>query len=112
MRISTCHCLARQRRTGSVSGAEPRFAQDAVTIEGNARESVRVADSGNRVTSRFCPDCGATVYYTLDAVPGFTAIRPEARTAFSLLGVARCGSGNRRYQCVRRSGCLVGGPGA
>jgi hypothetical protein len=74
VRISVCHCLACQRRTGSVFGAQARFAQDSVTIEGNAREYVRVADSGNRVTCRFCPDCGATVYYTLDAVPGFIAV--------------------------------------
>jgi hypothetical protein len=74
VRISVCHCLACQRRTGSVFGAQARFAQDAVTIEGNAREYVRVADSGNRVIFRFCPDCGATVYYALDAVPGFIAV--------------------------------------
>lgn len=72
LRVSVCHCLACQRRTGSVFGAQARFAMEAVTLSGNSREFVRVGDEGTRITFHFCPDCGATLYYPLP--DGFVAI--------------------------------------
>ncbi|REJ74833.1 MAG: GFA family protein [Acidobacteria bacterium] len=68
IRISICHCLACQRRTGSVFGAQARFPTRSVAVRGRATEFVRIGDEGSRATFRFCPDCGATVYYTLDVV--------------------------------------------
>ena len=67
VRVAVCHCLACQRRTGSVFGAQARFAAEAVTVSGQSRTFVRVGDEGGRATFRFCPDCGATVFYTVDA---------------------------------------------
>ena len=64
IRVSVCHCLACQRRTGSVFGAQARFSSDSVTITGASKEFVRVGAEGTRTTFRFCPDCGSTVYYT------------------------------------------------
>jgi hypothetical protein len=49
---------------GSVFGAQARFASDAVTISGVSKEFVRVGDEGTQATFRFCPECGATVFYT------------------------------------------------
>jgi hypothetical protein len=74
IRVSVCHCLACQRRTGSVFGAQARFDAAAVTVTGRATEFVRVGDAGGRATFRFCPDCGATVYYSADMVEGFLVI--------------------------------------
>ncbi len=74
IRVSVCHCLACQRRTGSVFGAQARFAAQSVTITGEAREYVRAGDEGSRITFRFCPACGATVYYTLERVEDAIAI--------------------------------------
>ncbi|MFO1415173.1 MAG: GFA family protein [Burkholderiales bacterium] len=75
VRVSVCHCLACQRRTGSVFGAQARFPRDAATVEGVASEFVRRGDSGTSETCfRFCPRCGATVYYTFDAAPEWIAI--------------------------------------
>ncbi len=62
-RISVCHCLACQRRTGSVFGAQARFSRSNVRISGRGTDFVRVGDDGTQVTFTFCPDCGATVYY-------------------------------------------------
>jgi hypothetical protein len=45
-----------------------------VRPDGEEKEYRRTADSGNRVTYRFCPSCGATVYYQAQAIPGCTAI--------------------------------------
>jgi hypothetical protein len=36
IRVSICHCLACQRRTGSVFGAQARFDRQNVTIEGQS----------------------------------------------------------------------------
>jgi hypothetical protein len=66
IRVSVCHCLACQRRTGSVFGAQARFSRQAVEIIGSGTEYVRVGDEGGRATFTFCPTCGATVYYVIE----------------------------------------------
>ncbi|MEJ5999839.1 GFA family protein [Paucibacter soli] len=63
LRISICHCLACQRRTGSVFGEQARFAREQVSVAGVSTAYVRTGDEGSRVTFHFCPHCGATVYY-------------------------------------------------
>lgn len=63
LRISVCHCLACQRRTGSVFAAQARFLTSQVAIAGVSNTFVRVGDEGGRSTFHFCPSCGTTVYY-------------------------------------------------
>ena len=74
VRVSVCHCLACQRRTGSVFAAQARFPHDRVAISGRSTAYVRVADSGHSLTFHFCPDCGATVYYQQDHIPDVIAV--------------------------------------
>src|SRR5215470_216763 len=74
VRISICHCLEYQRRTGSVFSTQARFKRDQVTIEGRAAEYVRQGVSGQPLTFRFCPACGSTVYWTLSALPNLIAV--------------------------------------
>ena len=74
IRVSVCHCLACQRRTGSVFAAQARFSSDAVTISGRSKEFVRTGDEGTKGTFRFCPECGATVYYTSEVFDGAVII--------------------------------------
>ena len=74
IRISMCHCIECQRRTGSVFGAQARFARDHVRIAGNATTYTRKADSGNTISFHFCPTCGSTVYYTLERAPDSVAV--------------------------------------
>lgn len=74
VRISVCHCLACQRRTGSVFGAQARFPDENVRISGEAKHWSRIGDGGTRIHFSFCPECGSTVFYRLEAVPGFTAV--------------------------------------
>jgi hypothetical protein len=68
-RISMCHCLACQRRTGAVSGNQARFRREQVTFTGKATTWNRTAESGNVVTFRFCPTCGSTVCVRVLARP-------------------------------------------
>lgn len=73
-RISLCHCLACQRRTGSVFSANSRFDRARVTVSGPATAWVRTADSGHPVTAWFCPTCGSTVYWELGGFPDVIAV--------------------------------------
>jgi len=74
VRISMCHCLACKRRTGSAFGIQARFAASDVQVTGRYSDYVRTSDDGEQRTFHFCPDCGATVFYTLDGVPGLVAV--------------------------------------
>jgi|SRR5580704_5888876 hypothetical protein len=74
LRISICHCLACQRRTGSAFGVQARFPRDTVTIEGRSSAYARVGDGGSTATFHFCPACGATVFYEMDLVPDAIAV--------------------------------------
>lgn len=74
MRVSVCHCLACQTRSGSAFAAQARWPDALVTIEGDSRTWTRIADSDNRVTYRFCPECGSTVAYAIEGWPGVTAV--------------------------------------
>lgn len=74
VRVSVCHCTACQRRTGSPFGQQARWTSENVKIEGTATSFVRVGESGMTITFRFCPTCGATVYFDIDRMPGFIAV--------------------------------------
>jgi hypothetical protein len=75
VRVSVCHCLACQKRTGSAFGAQARFTREQIVKrEGNAKQWERVGDSGMKITFSFCPTCGSTVCYEIDAFPGVVAI--------------------------------------
>jgi len=45
-----------------------------VTVRGNSTRFVRVGDEGGRATFHFCPDCGSTVYYTVEGCEESIAI--------------------------------------
>ena len=74
IRISVCHCVACQRRTGSAFGVQARFPRGCVVIEGRSSQYERIADSGNKLIFNFCPDCGATVHYELHQFPEVIAV--------------------------------------
>ena len=44
VRVSICHCLACQQRTGSVFGVQARWPADQVTTEGETRVWRRIGD--------------------------------------------------------------------
>ncbi len=69
-----CHCLACQRRTGSVFAAQARWPTEQVTVVGEVKEWTRIGDDGGKITQRFCPTCGATVYFTIDTFPDVVAV--------------------------------------
>ena len=74
LRISMCHCLECQRRTGAVFSSQAWFSSQQTTISGNSTQFTRQSDAKRSVTFRFCPTCGSTVYWEADAMPGHIAI--------------------------------------
>ena len=99
IRISICHCLECQRRTGSVFGVQARFHTNTVTIRGRSATFVRVGDSGTKVTFHFCPVCGGTVHYSLERHPEIVGIP---------VGAFADPSSRRRFAQCTRSGCTRG----
>lgn len=78
VRISICHCLECQKRTGSVFAAQARFPRAAVTIVGDSATWQRTGDSGTTATFHFCPTCSSIVYWDMDAMPDFVAVATGA----------------------------------
>jgi hypothetical protein len=66
VRVSVCHCLDCQKRTGSAFSGQARWPTEQVTVEGQSKSWAHHADSGNRITHHFCPECGSTVHYAIE----------------------------------------------
>ena len=69
VRVSVCHCLDCQKRSGSAFAAQVRFPAQAVAVTGEAVEWK--ADNGGLF--RHCPHCGSTVAFEA-AIPDTIAI--------------------------------------
>ena len=74
VRISICHCLACQRRTGSPFGQQARFPAERVRIGGQSHKYVRTGDSGTPIAYHFCPSCSSIVYYRIENEPELIAV--------------------------------------
>jgi len=68
-KVSLCHCLECQKRTGSTYGIAAFFPRETVTVSGEATRFTRPSDSGHAVTFHFCPTCGSTVYWEPARMP-------------------------------------------
>jgi hypothetical protein len=97
VRISMCHCLACQRRTGSAFGMQARWSNDQVVIRGRYTEYLRISDDGHERTYRFCPDCGATVFWTNKDSPDLIAVAIGAFADSSFPQPTVSVYGSRRY---------------
>lgn len=74
VRISVCHCLKCQQRSGSAFTAQARFPDTALTINGQSKIYEHAGDSGAIGVFHFCPDCGATIFYKAGPFPDLTAV--------------------------------------
>jgi len=70
----TCHCRDCQKVTGSAFATCIQVPAEALEfLSGELGSHHRVADSGNRVTTSFCPVCGSAIHVA-------NAARPRIRT--------------------------------
>ena len=73
--MSICHCLECQKRSGSAFAFQARWPDEQIRLTGAFTEwGSRAGDSGMLATFRFCAECGATVAYVAEGMPGFTAV--------------------------------------
>lgn len=86
-----CGCQECRLRTGSLFSFHTLFRADEVETSGDASVYSRPGASGQNVNFSFCPNCGTTVYWTIDSKPG-------------VLGIA---AGAFRDQPVRRPAAAV-----
>jgi hypothetical protein len=77
-RVSLCHCLACQKRTGSAYGIAAFFRDGDVGVHGRSSLYTRQGESGFPVIFHFCPDCGSTVFWKPQRVPDLTAVAAGA----------------------------------
>jgi hypothetical protein len=73
-KVSLCHCLACQRRTGSTYGIAAFFKRQDVRVDGPSKSYERQSDRGFPVRLHFCPDCGSTVFWEPQRKPDAIAV--------------------------------------
>lgn len=74
VRISACHCLECQRRSGSAFATQARFAAAEVVTSGETATWQRRGDEGGVASFHFCTRCGSTVWYIADGEPDLIAV--------------------------------------
>lgn len=74
VRVSICHCLSCQKRSGSSFAAQARWPNEHAEIEGLFKEYVRRGENESICTFRFCPNCGGTISYHHSEMPDLTAV--------------------------------------
>jgi len=74
LKISLCHCLECQRRTGGPFGIGAFF--DAASTEAVGPSTVfeRSSDSGHSIAFHFCGACGSTVFWYPSRMPQMVAV--------------------------------------
>ena len=67
-RVTVCHCLWCQRRTGSAYGVEVVYLKPNVTVAGASQQSHRHKsdESGRWLDMHFCEKCGTNLGLTLE----------------------------------------------
>lgn len=69
-KVSLCHCLDCQRRTGSLFSVAVFFPRAQVEpVAGVAKSFRRPSASGFDVTFHFCPECGSSLWWNPDRLP-------------------------------------------
>ncbi|WP_413719102.1 GFA family protein [Silicimonas sp. MF1-12-2] len=67
--VIACNCKACQKRTGAPFGVGMYFRKDGLSIGGRSNSWARQAESGRMLENHFCPDCGTSLYWTLEMRP-------------------------------------------
>jgi len=76
---------------------QARWPDNRVDVTGRYTEYVRISDDGDERRFRFCPKCGATVFYTTAERPGVIAVPIGAFADPSFAQPTISVYGSRRY---------------
>lgn len=73
----TCHCKACRQLTSSAFNLCAQVPAEALMITaGSPQQRVRIAESGNELSTSFCADCGSALFAQNSA-------RPQVKTIFA-----------------------------
>ncbi len=78
LKVSLCHCLECQKRTGGPYGIAAFYPRDKTAISGESRVYTRTSDSGYTISHHFCETCGSTVFWFPERMPDLVATAPGA----------------------------------
>lgn len=100
--VTICHCLACQRRTGSVFGAQSLWDRDRVRIRGRYADYARLSDEADRKEHvfHFCPDCGSPVFHTAPSDPELVVVSVGSFADPAFPAPSRSGYDSRRHAWV------------
>ena len=74
--VHACHCRECQKRSGSAFGLTMIVKKANFILKGQVSTYRRTSDSGQSVTSHFCPVCGNPIYGELERFSDIVAVRP------------------------------------
>lgn len=77
-KVSLCHCLACQKRTGAPYGIAAFFEVSATEVAGRSVTYERPSDSGSPIVFHFCGTCGSTVFWYPARMAGRVAVATGA----------------------------------
>jgi hypothetical protein len=70
-----CWCRLCQYLASGSGTVNVCFPSSAVSVAGELRDFLSVADSGNRMHRRFCPTCGTQIFSAAEARPHLVFVR-------------------------------------
>ncbi len=73
-KVSMCHCLDCQRRTGSAFSVAVFYPRERVAVEGATRTFTRDSASGKPVTFHFCERCGSNLFWEPERMPDLIGV--------------------------------------
>jgi hypothetical protein len=73
--VRTCWCRVCQYIGAGSATVNAGFRSEALTVRGELRDHVMVADSGNLMHRRFCPSCGTHLFSGSEARPQLIFVR-------------------------------------
>ena len=76
LHLIACHCSECQNQSGSAFGMSMIVKTDDLKITGVTKSYTRTADSGNKNTGVFCPDCGVRIHNTPHYIDGVLTLKP------------------------------------
>ena len=74
--LIACHCKQCQLQSGSAFGMSMHVKTDTLEVKGQLKSFDRIADSGNKNTGYFCPQCGNRIYNVPQALKGILVLKP------------------------------------
>jgi hypothetical protein len=72
--------------TGSTYSTNFLVPEDSFKVEGKPKEISKTGDSGNKITSHFCGDCGSTLYRDGPSFPGLKILKAGVLDEKNALG--------------------------